>query len=253
MDQKEPSFESEWRARFDRFAARGGSEATISGWSEHGLQRRLEVIRGILDDYPAPPAARLVDLGCGTGVYCVEMAARGYRPVGADFSVGMLRRARSIAPELFFCAADLNRLPFADASFDGLVTIGVLQHLATVDQALAEMARVLRPGATAAIITLNRWSCHALAAALIAWPRAWLRGRLRPKKHAVRRGPGALAALAAARGFELAEIRGVWLFPRFLRFMERLLAGLEGLRLPGARRPLLLPAANAFALVLRRR
>jgi len=53
--------------------------------------RTLEALR-------LAPAARVLDLACGTGDFCVDLTASGYRAVGADFSAGMLNATRTSAP-----------------------------------------------------------------------------------------------------------------------------------------------------------
>lgn len=245
-------FEADWRARFDRFAARGGSEATISGWSEHGLARRLRAISLSLKKHSPKAGSRVVDLGCGTGIYCDTIQALGYSPVGADFSLGMLRRAQSVTDGVPLCAADLNALPFADEKFGGLVNVGVLQHLSRVDGALAEMGRVLEPNSVAYLITLNRWSLHAFAAAILGRLKAWRRGEWAPKQHAVRRSVGDLLGQAQTAGFTSLEIAGVYLFPKGFGFLEKILDSLDFLKVPFTKRPLFLFTANAYQLVLRR-
>ena len=249
----EDGFEAGWRARFDRFAARGGSDALISGWSEHGLRRRLEVIEGLLDSHPPAIGARVVDLGCGSGVYCAALGDRGFRAVGADFSIGMLRRAREVTGSTPLVAADLNALPFRSATFGGLVNVGVLQHLGAVDRALSEMGRVLAPGAVAYVITLNRLSLHGAVAWLRDTLRAWSKGRFRAPRHAVRRSVRTLTEEARRAGLEPVAVRGVYLLPGPLRRFESLLDRLDSLPSPLWRGSLVLPLANAFALVLRRR
>src|SRR5271154_2589793 len=64
--------------------------------------------------------ARVLDLACGTGDLCRTLQAAGYRPIGADFSAGMLAAARTSAP---LVRADAMRLPFPDRALDG-VTCG---------------------------------------------------------------------------------------------------------------------------------
>lgn len=251
-----PTFEEEWRARFERFAARGGSDATISGWSEHGMERRLRAVTVALEEHPPARGGRVLDLGCGAGAYCLYLRERGFRAAGVDYSRGMLARARAVVSAVEgvgavdFAAADLLAMPFAAGSFAALVNVGVLQHVADAGGALAEMARVLEPDATACLVTLNRWSIHAAASSVLAWPRAWSRGRLAPRRHAVRRRPGALAAIARRHGFRLVAVQGVYVYPAPLRFLEPLLDALDRLRIAG--RPLTLPLANAFLLVLAR-
>lgn len=247
-------FEAEWRARFDRFAARGGSAATISGWSEHGLSRRIEELARSLDRHAPPAAARVLDLGCGSGVYCDLLRSRGLRPVGADFSAGMLARARVLLDDgepVPLVQADVLRLPFADASFPALVNVGVLQHIEDGSVALREMIRVLAPGGCLHLTTLNRTSLHGLVANLRAMARALAAGKLHWKKHAIRRRPETLAAIARAHRAEVLDVRGIYLFPRGLRWSEPLFAGCER-RLGQRFGALVRPLANAFLLVVRR-
>jgi malonyl-CoA O-methyltransferase len=85
-----------------------------------------------------------LDLACGTGRYLQILRAHGAaRIMGIDLSPEMLRQARGLAP---LARADLRALPVADARFD-VVTSGLaIGHVADLAAAVAEMARVLRPG-----------------------------------------------------------------------------------------------------------
>ncbi len=246
------SFEAEWRERFERFAARGGTEARISGWSEHGLKRRIQRVFEVLATRELA-GRRVLDLGCGTGVYSQALLARDARPLGADYALGMLRRAREVLGHeatVPLVAADLLNLPFRNRGFSGLINVGVLQHIGPVDRALEEMVRVLDDDGFALIVTLNRHSFHAVASWLVAWPRAWRRGRWRPKRHALRRSAGRMSRAARKAGFSAPRFRGVYLYPKPLRWMEGLLDRLDGLRWRG--RPLFLPFANAYLIELER-
>ena len=254
-----PGFEAEWRARFDRFAARGGSEAQISGWSEHGMSRRIEAVMRAIDAFGPPPGRPFLDLGCGSGAYCLHLRERGFRTFGADYSPGMLGRALAVtrcvdglAP-IPLVAADILHLPFADARFDGLINVGVMQHIARADQALGEIGRICAAGALAYVDTLNARSLQAFVLACAAYPRAWLKGRLRPRLHAIRRSAASLAALGAAAGFDTVEVRGIYVLPRPLRFLESLFDRLDRLRLPGSRTSLVHFMANTQLVVFRRR
>ena len=253
-DTSSASFEAEWRERFDRFAAGEGSLARISGWSEHGLRRRMEHVLAAFADHLPMSDVPVLDLGCGTGVYCDAIRHAGHDVVGADYSRGMLRRAREVlqGQPTSLAVADVLRLPFRAGAFGGLSNVGVLQHIDDVDGAVGEMARVVREGAVVCLVTLNRRSGHAFAAAIFDRLRAWRQGRWRPKKHAVRRTAGMLARTARSVGFDVAEIRGVYILPGPLRRLEPWLDRWNRVRLFGGR-PLLLPMANAFMLIARRR
>jgi ArsR family transcriptional regulator len=107
-----------------------------------------------------PPGLVLADLGCGTGYAARALCGLCRRLILVDRSPAMLARARerlSRAPrgsELEFRAGELDALPIATAELDGLVAGMVLHHLARLDGPLAEMRRVLKPGATAVLFDL---------------------------------------------------------------------------------------------------
>lgn len=100
-----------------------------------------------IDRAPWNPAEVVADVGCGNGLWLASAATRAGRAVGLDLSVGMLRAARSAAgPDAPLVQADAHRLPLATGSVDGLMAMHMLYHLADIDAALEEVARVLRPG-----------------------------------------------------------------------------------------------------------
>lgn len=108
-----------------------------------GLDRRWrrETVRGVVR-----PGDRVLDACCGTGDLAIEAARAGGRVTGLDFSPAMLERARRKAPELDWIEGDVLALPFEDASFDA-ATVGFgIRNVADLDGALAEVARVVRPG-----------------------------------------------------------------------------------------------------------
>jgi demethylmenaquinone methyltransferase/2-methoxy-6-polyprenyl-1,4-benzoquinol methylase len=96
--------------------------------------------------------ARVVDLACGTGDLCRTLDDAGYRPIGVDFSAGMLAAARTAAP---LVRADAMRLPFADDALDGLTCGFALRNFVDLAAVLAECARVLRPGGRIALIDVS--------------------------------------------------------------------------------------------------
>jgi len=95
------------------------------------------------------PAARVVDLGCGTGISARQLAARGYRVTGVDPNARMLGYARGYRPGAhgpFYVRARAEALPLADSAA-ALVTMAQSAHWFVVDPArrtpvLAELARV---------------------------------------------------------------------------------------------------------------
>ena len=92
----------------------------------------------------------VLDVGCGEGALVRRLACAGARAVGIDPLSGALERARAAAgvPGARFLAGVAEDLPFADESFDAVIFFNSLHHVAagSLDAALAEAARVLRPG-----------------------------------------------------------------------------------------------------------
>jgi len=89
---------------------------------------------------------RILDAGCGEGVYSRYLANAGASVVGIDGSEKMIRYARDKAPQITFQAADLlETLDFPDATFDAVISAGVLMSLPKLDTFLAESIRILRP------------------------------------------------------------------------------------------------------------
>jgi SAM-dependent methyltransferase len=163
-------FEDEWRARFERFARTHHDEARISGWSETGLERRVQLFRSVIP--AAPPGATPValELGCGAGTYVRILAGLGYRTIGMDYSLPSLGRAMAADPgqKGHYLAGDAYALPSRRGAVDLVVSIGVLQALGRPEGALAEIARVLRPGGTLLIEALSSRSLPARARRLHA-------------------------------------------------------------------------------------
>ena len=103
----------------------------------------------------------VLDAGCGGGLVARELAAAGAEVVGVDRSLGSLGVARRAVRGHFRPAQGrLERLPFADGSFDAVVAADVLEHLPDLPAAVDELARVLAPGGSFVFDTVNRtpWS-----------------------------------------------------------------------------------------------
>jgi SAM-dependent methyltransferase len=109
--------------------------------------------RWVFDQFDLPPRARVLEVGCGPGELWWRNRDRlppGWSVVLADLSPGMVcaarRRLEGAGTALAWCAADAGALPFAEASFDGLVANHMLYHVPDRSRALSEMRRVLRHG-----------------------------------------------------------------------------------------------------------
>lgn len=112
-------------------------------------RRRMENMAAL-----APrPGQTLLDLGCGQGLLTVELA-RAVGPdgtvIGVDPSAEMRRAAEARCaahPEIRILDGAAGALPLPDAALDGALALQVFEYLADIPQALADLRRVLRPGA----------------------------------------------------------------------------------------------------------
>lgn len=122
----------------------------------HALIDELEV--KVLDQFVRD--RDVLECGCGTGLILNRIKPLARRAAGVDLSPGMLEHARRRGHEVHH--ASVTELPFADASFDVAYSFKVLAHVEPIEQALAEMARVLRPGGHLIAEFYNPWSLRYL-------------------------------------------------------------------------------------------
>jgi 2-polyprenyl-3-methyl-5-hydroxy-6-metoxy-1,4-benzoquinol methylase len=117
------------------------------------------------------PKLKILDIGTGTGAMLPVFAAAAETVVALDNSEAMLARARALCrteglENVQFCNADVGDIPFADALFDACNCSMVLHHVVQPEAALAEMARVVRPGG------------HLMVTAFCRHEQTWMRDEL---------------------------------------------------------------------------
>jgi ubiquinone/menaquinone biosynthesis C-methylase UbiE len=120
--------------------------------------RVAQVARDLVAVAEVSPGARVLDVGTGTGVAAAAASEVGGPEglvVGADVSLGMLRVARRVRPQLHVVAASAIDLPFRDRSFDVVLGSFVVSHFRKYQTALFDMLRVLRSGGRFA---LSSWA-----------------------------------------------------------------------------------------------
>jgi HAD superfamily hydrolase (TIGR01549 family) len=118
--------------------------------------------RAVLDAIAPEPGERILEVGCGSGVYTRELAALGARVTATDYAPTPLAQARrnagDLAAEVEFRVEDVQRLSLPDRSFDKVLMSEVVEHVPEPERAIAEAARVLRPGGLLVASTPSRFA-----------------------------------------------------------------------------------------------
>ena len=104
----------------------------------------------------------LLDIGCGTGLFCQLARNAGAQVTGMDATANLIDQAKLRVPEISFIVGEMEELPFADSAFDIVTGFNSFQYAESPANALAEALRVLKPGGRLiAMIWGNREDCEA--------------------------------------------------------------------------------------------
>lgn len=127
---------------------------------------QIKATDALADLLGLPSEGRLLDAGGGTGRIAQTLVGRAGQIVLADASAGMLRQAAA-KPGLIPICSFAEALPFPDESFERVLMVDTLHHVADQRQSAAELWRVLRPGGRAVIEEpdVRRWRVKLLALA----------------------------------------------------------------------------------------
>jgi len=205
---------------------------------------------------------RVLEVGCGQGTVLNHLARRGAVMCGVDMSMVSIERTRAGARELGHhvdvAQADAESLPFPDASFDAVVSFGVLHHTPDTAESVREVRRVLKPGGLAIVMLYRTGN-----------PKWWVTNSIRVVSKAIDRLSGETARIAGRlrrgsgtdgnRGTALLELFGVPTMQAFSnRQARRFFGGFSTVDIrncqPGFRRladmsPLLRPLTGGFTRI----
>jgi 2-polyprenyl-3-methyl-5-hydroxy-6-metoxy-1,4-benzoquinol methylase len=185
----------------------------------YDTQRRVEVIYDQLLAELDLHGKHLLDAGCGTGAFSCRAVERGADVVSLDIGPRLLdvlgRKCSSRR-----VAGSLLALPFAEATFDVVVSSEVIEHVSDPPRAISELARVLAPGGLLALTTPNWfWKVPVqLATAMRLRPFRGLENLL---------GWRELERLVRQAGLVLQAHRGIHLLPFQFRFLHPFLRWLD--------------------------
>jgi SAM-dependent methyltransferase len=164
---------------------------------QSGADAREPAVRALVEAAPR----RVLEVGCGWGALAEWVAeATGAEVVATDLSPRMVELARERG--LDARVADVQTLPFADAEFDAAVAAWMLYHVPDLPRAIAELARVLRPGGVLVAITNSAFHLQELRDLVGSGPS--------PSTFTRENGTGLLSAAFAS--VERIDVDGVYTF-----------------------------------------
>lgn len=142
---------------FDRFSlSRDWSRLyTVADGSTYHFHVRRQRVLELLPEH----LGRVLDIGCGPGVMTEAVLARGGTFEGVDLSPEMVREAQEKfagREQVSFREGSIEALDVPDGTYDQVICMAVIEYLATPHRALAEIARILRPGGVAIITVPKR-------------------------------------------------------------------------------------------------
>lgn len=116
------------------------------------------VVERIRAKFPSHRPTEILDAGCGGGFLSNFLAEQGFRVTGMDLATDSLEVARrhDRTRKVVYLPGDVYKIPFPDASFDVVTAMDLLEHVEEPERAIAEFARVLRPGGQLFFHTFNR-------------------------------------------------------------------------------------------------
>lgn len=137
--------EVNWSEELEALHEESSRSHFIDVWTRRAMLARVG---------PLPQAPTVLDVGCSTGYLLEDLRAAlpGARLIGVDLIAGGLRKAHTNVTDALLLQADACALPLADAGVDALLSANLLEHVPDDERALAEIARVLRPGARAVVV-----------------------------------------------------------------------------------------------------
>ncbi len=120
------------------------------------------------------PEARVLDIATGTGFTALALSPQCRRVIGLDLTLGMVNEARRLAGDrgvsnLLLCLGDAEAVPFRDNTFDIVTCRHAGHHFPNLSRALAEMARVAKPGGRVVLEDTCSPEAPALAALMNEW------------------------------------------------------------------------------------
>ncbi len=186
LKRQQSFYDAGWRGELDRGKEqRGNLQANLDFLARTNLLK---------------PGSRVLEIGCGIGTVVAELARQGYDAMGTDISQVAIEYGRAKYGNVRLEVQPAEELPYADGTFDIVLSFDLFEHIARIDRHVGEVQRVLKPGGHYLFETPNKLS-NAVAETLTYKSLKWR--RVHPSLHT----PGQLRRRLARHGFETRFIK----------------------------------------------
>jgi len=149
--------------KMDESGWKRSAKAWIADMGENGDFGRQHVLdRVMVERLSGLGRGTALDVGCGEGRFCRILRGQGFETVGLDPTVELLDAARARDPDGLYVEGRAETLEFGEASFDLVVSYLSLIDIEDAQAAIAEMARVLKPGGTLLVANLASFKTAAV-------------------------------------------------------------------------------------------
>ncbi len=132
LREQQSFYDAGWRGELDRGKEqRGNLQANLDFLARTNLLK---------------PGDRILEIGCGIGTVVAELVKQGYDAVGTDISQVAIEYGRAKYGSIRLEVQPAEELPYADGTFDVVLSFDLFEHIARIDRHVGEVQRVLKPG-----------------------------------------------------------------------------------------------------------
>jgi ubiquinone/menaquinone biosynthesis C-methylase UbiE len=142
----------------------GDLYSTEESYFSRVIIRRKQYAFEMIRSLPDLKIGKVLDIGCGSGVYLREFFSMGFDCYGVDISQEMVDTCKNLLEadkhpdRVHVSKAEVEHLPFQDGEFDLVICIGVLGYLLRDEKALSELKRIVKPGGYLLVNLTNMYS-----------------------------------------------------------------------------------------------
>jgi ubiquinone/menaquinone biosynthesis C-methylase UbiE len=195
---------------FDKLADKYGSDYVASTPMGYSFRVRRSKIMKLIEDLPQ--GSKVLDIGCGPGVYVMALLDKGFEVWGVDPAPEMIRLANDYLgnnPKVHFSVGDVENLSFPKNSFNSVIAAGLFEYLDDPSIGFRQIHNVLTGDGIFVVSFPYFWSFPRMWDRWLVSPLSRILRKFRPKKETIESkefSPKKVAELIMEQGFKVEEI-----------------------------------------------